>query len=145
MAILYTISLTGDCSNTNSGELNLVLGGNAPYTVQWIEPISFGLLTQTGQTSPYSYGGLSAGTYAINIIDSSPTPQSQQISFSIFSSSTSSITALQNPSCGLSNGVITVNSEEISNSYNFNFYRNNDAENMLNKNMLNKNMLNKKS
>lgn len=127
MAILYTISLTGDCSNTNSGELNLVLGGNAPYTVQWIEPISFGLLTQTGQTSPYLYGGLSAGTYAINIIDSSPTPQSQQISFSIFSSSTSSITALQNPSCGLSNGVITVNSEEISNSYNFNFYRNNES------------------
>ena len=105
MPISYQISLTGDCSNTNSGELSLSLIGTAPYSITWDVPIS---ITQTGQTSPYTYGGLSAGTYSLIVTDSSTGPQIQNVSFVVFSSSTASILGITNPSCGNNNGTISV-------------------------------------
>jgi hypothetical protein len=123
MPINYQISLTGDCSNTNSGELSLSLIGTAPYSITWDLPIS---ITQTGQTSPYTYGGLSAGTYSLTVTDSSPGPQIQNVSFVIFSSSTASILGITNPSCGNNSGTISVGTTAITNSYTYNFYRNNE-------------------
>jgi len=121
MPINYQISLTGDCSNTNSGELSLTLVGTAPYNVTWDSPF---VLTQTGQTNPYTYGGLSAGTYSLTVTDSSPGPQTQLVTFVIFSSTTSSILTISDPTCGSSNGLISVGTTAVTSSYTYNFYRN---------------------
>jgi hypothetical protein len=46
----YNISVTGDCSNTNSGILSLYLyGGTSPYTVDWVSP-NLGVDTIYGPT-----------------------------------------------------------------------------------------------
>jgi predicted helicase len=35
----YNVTLTGDCSNTSSGEFSIDIFGSAPdYTIQWISP-----------------------------------------------------------------------------------------------------------
>ena len=65
----YSISVTGDCSNTNSGSISLTLtGGTSPYTVQWLSPI---LSPDIVTTEPAVKIGLSATTYSVRAIDSS--------------------------------------------------------------------------
>ena len=67
MPFIYNIKLTGDCSNTNSGALNLlVTGDGSPYTITWNSPS----LTTNTFTSTYDLSGLSAGTYNFNLTNS---------------------------------------------------------------------------
>ena len=48
-AFQYTIALTGDCSNTDSGEIQLLIyGGTPPYTIDWVDP-NLGTDTVTSQ------------------------------------------------------------------------------------------------
>ena len=67
MLFNYRIILTGDCSNTNSGALNLqVTGDGSPYTITWNSPT----LSTNTFSSEYNLSGLSAGTYNFNLSDS---------------------------------------------------------------------------
>ena len=40
-SLLYNLSVTGDCSNTNSGGFTVEIVGSAPdYSIQWVNPSS---------------------------------------------------------------------------------------------------------
>jgi hypothetical protein len=59
-AFQYTIALTGDCSNTDSGEIQLLIfGGTPPYTIEWVSP---SLGTDVVTTNPSVRTSLSANT-----------------------------------------------------------------------------------
>ena len=65
----YTSSITGDCSNTNSGSFTIGILGDAPdYTIQWFSPTTGTTFLGAGVTA-YTQTNLSAGTYSFNIID----------------------------------------------------------------------------
>lgn len=108
MSFFYNISVTGDCTNSNLGSFSIdFTSGNTPYIVNWLSP----LYTSASTTGNYSLTGLSAGTYQFYVNDSSvPTNQSSGvIQVYITSASTLFIQDVQNTSCGLSNGSLTVN------------------------------------
>jgi hypothetical protein len=101
-------SLTGDCSNTNSGAIYFDISGSTapPYDVY--EVGSTGLLPYSGGVTSYSATSLSAGTYTLAITDTcgSPSPQTIYVPFYISSGSCVSLTGTTNTTCGVSNGVI---------------------------------------
>jgi uncharacterized protein (DUF2141 family) len=115
--ISYEISLTGDCSNTNSGVLSLsVTGSSPPFAIIWNDPISAATFSsQTISTPTYNVTGLSAGSYSFILTDSDiPTNQiTPLIGFYITSSSTVSIGLINDTSCNLNNGTISANTEII--------------------------------
>ena len=102
----YNISVTGDCSNTNSGSISLLLtGGTPPYTVQWLSPV---LSPDIITTQPAVKTGLSATTYAVRVNDSTlPTNEEYYINIPISSGVCASILAVQNTTCGFDNGAVT--------------------------------------
>ena len=87
----YFISLTGDCSNTNSGAISISFsGGTPPYSVQWVSP-NLGLDVVT--LNPSVRTGLTTTTYGLYVVDSTlplnlsfpiDIPISSKISFIIF-------------------------------------------------------------
>ena len=108
MSFFYNISVTGDCTNSNLGSFSVdFTSGNTPYIVNWLTP----LYASASTTGNYSITGLSAGTYQFYVNDSSvPTNQSSGvIQVYITSASTLFIQDVQNTSCGLSNGSLSVN------------------------------------
>jgi hypothetical protein len=111
MPFIYNIILTGDCSNTNSGALNLRLSGDgSPYTITWNSP-SFSSNTFS---SDYNLSGLSAGTYNFNLTNSLvPTNESlNNVSFVIGTGVTAYISNVTNTTCGLDNGTLLFNMSE---------------------------------
>ena len=70
MAVLnYNITVTGDCSNNNSGAFNLFVStGTPPYTVQFLSP---SYASQTITTQPASLVGLASNVYQLRVNDSS--------------------------------------------------------------------------
>jgi hypothetical protein len=108
MSFFYNISVTGDCTNSNLGSFSIdFTSGNTPYIVNWLTP----LYASASTTGNYSITGLSAGTYQFYVNDSSvPVNQSSGvIQVYITSASTLFIQDVQNTSCGLSNGSLSVN------------------------------------
>jgi len=112
-----TISgITGDCSNTNSGEFQINIGGTAPdYTIDWLSP-SLGTIPLGVGVTTYSETGLSGGTYVFNVIDSCVPPNSVPISIYISTGSCVSLSNVENTTCGLDNGSLTA---ETTNFYGF--------------------------
>jgi len=112
----YVLSLTGDCSNTNSGAFDIQIYGSAPdYTIQWLNPSSFGTIVLGEGVTGYTVTDLSASTYTFNIIDScSPENNSYPVNVYISSGTCVSIGDFENTLCGLDNGSI---SAVTSNSY----------------------------
>ena len=125
----YNIAVTGDCSNTNAGIINLYLtGGTPPYTVQWQSP-----LTQVDviTTNASVVTGLSASTYAVRVNDSTlPTNAEFYINIPVSSGVCTSITSVGNTTCNLSNGSVTVGSTSVYSSTKFYLFDSN--ENFLN-------------
>jgi hypothetical protein len=117
-AFNYNISVTGDCSNTNSGIINLYLtGGTPPYTIEWQSP-----LTQVDivTVEPSIVTGLSASTYSARVNDSTlPTNQEFYVNVPISSGVCASITAIGNTTCNQPNGFITLGSTSEYSSTNF--------------------------
>jgi hypothetical protein len=108
MSFFYKISVTGDCTNSNLGSFSVdFTSGNTPYIVNWLTP----LYASASTIGNYSITGLSAGTYQFYVNDSSvPVNQSSGvIQVYITSASTLFIQDVQNTSCGLSNGSLSVN------------------------------------
>ena len=112
----YVLSLTGDCSNTNSGAFDIQIYGSAPdYTIQWLNPSSFGTIVLGEGVTGYTVTDLSASTYTFNIIDScSPENNYYPVNVYISSGTCVSVENFENTLCGLDNGSI---SAVTSNSY----------------------------
>lgn len=114
----YIITITGDCSNTNNGIINLFLeGGTPPYTVEWQLP-----LTQTDiiTVEPSIVTGLGASTYAVRVNDSTlPINEEFYINIPISNGVCASILGVQNTTCNLPNGSVTGTSTSLFSSTNF--------------------------
>jgi len=103
----YTISLTGDCTNSSLGSAKINLIGSSPYTISWVNNV---LPSSNFSTSSYSVTGLSAGTYGFNIT-ASTIPINEVIGpiyFNIVSASTAYINTYTLPGCGLNNSYLEV-------------------------------------
>jgi hypothetical protein len=122
MAVLnYNITVTGDCSNNNSGAFNLfVSNGTPPYTVQFISP---SYASQTITTQPASLAGLASRVYQVRVNDSSlPTNNEFLLNIPISSGVCGSIVAVQSTTCGVNNGSVTGSSTSLYSSTNFSLY-----------------------
>jgi hypothetical protein len=114
----YNITVTGDCSNNNSGALNLfVSDGTPPYTVQFLIPY---YSPQTIITQPASLVGLASGVYQVRVNDSSlPINNEFLLNIPISNGVCGSISAVQNTTCGFDNGSVTGSSTSLYSSTDF--------------------------
>ena len=122
MAVLnYNITVTGDCSNNNSGAFNLfVSDGTPPYTVEFISP---SYASQTITTQPASLVGIASRVYQVRVNDSSlPTNNEFLLNIPISSGVCGSISAVQNTTCGVNNGSVTGSSTSLYSSTDFSLY-----------------------
>jgi hypothetical protein len=106
--LTYDLIITGDCSNTNNGAFEVQIFGSAPdYTIQWLNPVSFGTIVLGVGVTGYTVTNLSASTYSFNIIDScSPTNTVVSVNTYISSGTCVSVSSFENTLCGLDNGSI---------------------------------------
>lgn len=105
---VYNLSITGDCSNTNSGAISFDITGSTapPFTVT--ELSSSGLLPTSATTSFYSIDGLSGGSYSVSISDSClPTNATSIFNFVISTGTCVSISSVSDTTCGNNNGTLT--------------------------------------
>ena len=121
----YDLIITGDCQNTNSGVIQIILdGGSPPYDVQWITPNLGTDLSVTGSTRT----SLSAGTYSVRVNDSSlPTNSEFYISIPVSSGVCVNILGVQGTTCSQSNGSVTGSSSSNYSITEFYLYDNNDV------------------
>ncbi|MFL2570952.1 MAG: gliding motility-associated C-terminal domain-containing protein [Parvicellaceae bacterium] len=90
------------CFNNSSGEINInIIGGTSPYQTDWTGPNGF---TSTNE----DLVGLDSGQYVLNIIDFNGCPLSG-LTYTLSQPDSIVIdTAILQPTCGLSDGAITV-------------------------------------
>ena len=117
----YFISVTGDCQNTDSGAISLLLtGGTPPYTVEWVDPdlgVDIVTLLPSVRTS------LSADTYGVRVNDSTlPLNLEFYINIPVSSGVCCNILGVQSTTCNLNNGVVTGSSTSDYSSTNFFLY-----------------------
>lgn len=122
MAFNYNINVTGDCSGSSDGVIDLfITGGSRPYTVQWIMPV----LNTDIILSSVTKTNLIADTYSIKITDSSlPTNQVEYFNIPVSSGVCCSITDVDNTTCSLNNGSVTGTSTTQYSSTNYYLYHN---------------------
>lgn len=121
---IYNFSVTGDCNNTNSGEVFFeITGGSAPYTVSEIS--TTGVLPTSAATTSYYFSGLSANTYVVQIVDSCLTAATYNLNIKISSGTCVSIEST-NTNCGDSNGTITATSQGFCGDIDYYLYDIND-------------------
>jgi uncharacterized protein (DUF2141 family) len=121
MALTYTASITGDCSNTNSGIIELFpLSGVSPYTVDWYSP---SITTETGVTTSSIVSGLSAGTYSILITDStSPTNQTLYVNIVVSSGVCISSVSVTDTTCNNDDGTLSITTSSPYSPLNYYLY-----------------------
>lgn len=103
----YSISLTGDCTNSSKGAAKISLIGSSPYTIYWVNNV---LPSSTFSTSSYSVSGLSAGTYGF-YLTASTIPVNDVIGpiyFNIVSASTAYINTSDFVTCQPDSAYLTV-------------------------------------
>lgn len=124
--LLYNFSLTGDCSNTGSGEFELSITGTPNFTLTWISPVVESPVTVVSSPATYSVSGLSAGTYSLQITDGclSPGPTTIPINFTISSGTCVSIDSTQSTTCNSDNGILTASTANFYGSADFYLYEN---------------------
>jgi hypothetical protein len=110
-------SFTGDCTNTSVGAVNVEITGSAPdYTIQWVQPSSYGTISLGVGVTGYTQTGLSGGTYIFNVIDTcSPDNTVLPVSFYISTGTCMSITSTQDTTCNFANGVLTASTANLYN------------------------------
>lgn len=108
MAISYTgYTITPDCSGLSQGSFDLTFQSTAPNTnLNWVVyPQTYTASTATTYTSytnTLSFTGLPSGNYIFNLQDQNS--QVQDFQFYIVSSTTMTLSAITDTSCGLNNG-----------------------------------------
>lgn len=102
------ISVTGDCTSTDSGAAMLLAVNNSnttpPFVYNWYNP-SLG-------TGSYKTG-LSAGTYMVAVNDSSVENNVTYVNVTISSGCCAKITNAKNTTCGNINGMLTISADTI--------------------------------
>ena len=119
-----SLSITGDCSNTNSGSFSVDIYGVAPdYSIQWISP-PLGTIALGPGVTGYTATSLSAGTYTFNVLDScsSPSQTSLPVNVNISSGTCVSIIGQQNTTCNFNNGALTAQTSSFYGSADFYLY-----------------------
>ena len=121
-AFNYSIQVTGDCQNNNSGSIQVGFsGGTPPYTVQWINPNGGGdvydyLVYDYNYIDPLNpyltfsvLTGLSAKTYTLRVNDSTlPLNLEYDVNVPVSSGNCCSIVSLSSTTCNQNNGTVTV-------------------------------------
>ena len=104
----YFLSLTGDCTNTNSGAILLELsGGTPPYSIEFINPY-IDSTPYVAITEPVLITNLEATTYGVRVNDSTaPDNLEFYLNIPISSGVCASILSTINSTCGGSNGSVT--------------------------------------
>lgn len=138
MPIFFTASTSGDCTNTNSGQIDIFSiystnpfpppylqpppGTGVTLQVEWLIP-ALGIDTgiSTGFTSTRS--GLSAGTYTISITANTLPPVIVGGTFYVSDGCCTSGLQVQNTTCGLNNGALTAYSQTICVESTYNLYQ----------------------
>ena len=113
---LVNLTVTGDCSNTNSGAFSFnIIGNNPGFSIYWVYPSGGTTVALTGPEYQYSLNGLSAGTYTFEVHDSTLS-NNCEITHNIYISTGTCVSLVghHSTSCGLSNGSITA---QTTNSY----------------------------
>lgn len=122
------LTITGDCSNTNSGSFYFDINGTAPdYTINWISPSGGTSVALGAGITNYSLSGLSAGTYSLQIIDSCVPNTVLPLNIYISSGTCAQISSSINTTCGLNNGSLTVTSSNLYSSADFILYATNSG------------------
>jgi hypothetical protein len=122
MAFNYNINVTGDCSGTSGGIINLIItGGSEPYTVQWITPeLSTDIIL-----SSVTKTNLAANTYSIQVTDSSlPVNQVEYLNIPVSNGVCCSIVNVDNTTCSQNNGSVTGTSTTQYSSTSYYLYHN---------------------
>jgi hypothetical protein len=110
-------SFTGDCTNSSIGAINVEITGSAPdYTIQWVQPSSYGVISLGAGVTGYTQTGLSGGTYIFNVIDSCAVQNTVlPVSFYISTGTCVSITSTQDTTCNFNNGILTASTANLYN------------------------------
>lgn len=121
-AFNYLVSVTGDCSQSSSGIVSILpYGGTPPYTVEWNSPSL--PPTETVNGLPSVRTGLQSGTYSVRLNDSTlPTNNQFYINVPVSSGVCANVVSVQNTTCGLNNGSVTLGSSSFYSSTNFYLY-----------------------
>jgi hypothetical protein len=119
--LTYNISVTGDCSNNNSGAFDIfVSSGTPPYTVEFVSP---SYASQTITFQPASLAGLASNVYQLRVNDSSlPVNSEFLVNIPISSGVCASIVEIQNTTCGFNNGSVTGTSTSLFSSTDYFLY-----------------------
>lgn len=122
----YNIVVTGDCSNTSSGRIDLSLsGGTPPYTVEWLDPIN---INEVIILEPSVVTGLTSGVYAVRVNDSTlPVNQEFFINIPISSGVCVQISEVNAGTCGAGNGSVIVTSSSDFSSMTYYLYDDSDV------------------
>lgn len=117
----YNIAVSGDCSNTNSGALNLYINsGTPPYTIEFIQPY---FPTQIITTQPASLVGIPSNVYQVRVNDSTlPVNNEFYVNIPISSGVCANIVSTQNTTCGINNGSVIATSTSLYSSTNYFLY-----------------------
>ena len=111
----YNASITGDCTNTNSGSFAIDIFGDAPdYLIQFLYPTTGTTVLGPGVTA-YTQNSLSAGTYSFNIIDSCVSGGTTVVPVNIYISSGTCVSILDvsNTICDSNNGSLTASTSNF--------------------------------
>lgn len=111
----YNASITGDCTNTNSGSFTIDIFGDAPdYLIQRLSPTTGTTVLGPGVTA-YTQNSLSAGTYSFNIIDSCVSGGTTVVPVNIYISSGTcvSILDIEDTVCDSNNGALTASTSNF--------------------------------
>ena len=111
----YEFSVTGDCTNSGSGSINISLsGGVEPYTVTWLNP-NLG----SGSTK----NNLNAGNYYVRVNDSLGGVNNEYyINILVSSGGCLDISSVSATTCGNNNGTITISGVSTSFPITVNLY-----------------------
>jgi len=122
MAFSYNINVTGDCTGSSNGIIDLSISdGSQPFTVQWITPA---LATDIVLTSVTKTNLVSA-TYSIIVTDSSlPTNQVEYLNIPVSNGVCCSILDVNNTTCSFNNGSVTGTSTTQYSSTDYFLYHN---------------------
>jgi len=117
----YIISITGDCTSTNSGIISILPdGGTPPYTIEWVDPP---LGADLVILEPSVRTGLGSGTYALRLNDSTlPVNEEFFVNIPVSNGVCSDVIGVINTTCDSDNGLVTVTSSSDYSSTNFYLY-----------------------
>ena len=121
--LFYNASITGDCTNTNSGSFAIDIFGDAPdYLIQFLYPTTGTTVLGPGVTA-YTQNSLSAGTYSFNIIDSCVSGNTVlPVNIYISSGTCVSVLDVKNTICDSNNGSLTASTSNFYGNAIFSLY-----------------------